>query len=145
MRASQSRAGPSARDQHDLAVDARLLPLLRAAPAAASIGTVIVIGEPAADESVIGYEEFLSAHEPMELPDVSEESTELIMYTSGTTGRPKGVLLSHRNMQLQAIKCIRAMEMSDDSDVGFPTAPFFHIPGPGRPGAGVTPRRHLKP
>jgi fatty-acyl-CoA synthase len=110
-------------------VDAQLLPLLRAAPAAASIGTLLVIGEP--DPDSLAYEEFLAAHEPMELPDISEESTALIMYTSGTTGRPKGVLLSHRNLQVQAITCVQAMEIFDDSDVGFLTAPFFHIAGLG--------------
>jgi fatty-acyl-CoA synthase len=118
--------GPSA-----IVVDAQLLPLLKAVPAAASIGTVIVIGESDAAEGRTAYEELLAAHEPMELPDVSEESTALIMYTSGTTGRPKGVLLSHRNLQLQALTCVRALEVFDDSDVGFLTAPFFHIAGLG--------------
>ncbi|QUQ64312.1 AMP-binding protein [Kutzneria sp. CA-103260] len=112
-------------------VDAQLLPLLRAVPTASSIGTVVVIGESDVTEDVVPYEEFLAAHAPMELPDVSEESTALIMYTSGTTGRPKGVLLSHRNLQVQAITCVRAMEIFDDSDVGFLTAPFFHIAGLG--------------
>ncbi|RSN55219.1 long-chain fatty acid--CoA ligase [Amycolatopsis sp. WAC 04182] len=106
-----------------IVVDERLLPLLEAAPNAASIGTVLVIGE--------SYEELLTAHEPLELPDVSEESTALIMYTSGTTGRPKGVMLSHRNLQMQAITCIRAMKIFDDTDVAFLTAPFFHIAGLG--------------
>ncbi|UUV30894.1 AMP-binding protein [Amycolatopsis roodepoortensis] len=106
-----------------IVVDERLLPLLDAAPKAASIGTVLVLGE--------AYEEFLTAHEPLELPDVSEESTALIMYTSGTTGRPKGVMLSHRNLQMQAITCIRAMKIFDDTDVAFLTAPFFHIAGLG--------------
>ncbi|SDL30417.1 long-chain-fatty-acid--CoA ligase [Streptomyces indicus] len=123
-----------------IVVDARLLPLLRAVPAAAAIGTVIVIGDAeapggegqqGASEGQFAYEEFLAAYEPIELPDIAEDSTALIMYTSGTTGRPKGVLLSHRNMQVQAITCIRAMEMFDDSDVGFLTAPFFHIAGLG--------------
>jgi fatty-acyl-CoA synthase len=111
-------------------VDAGLAGLLRAAPSAAKIGTVIVIGEPA-DADSLAYEEFLGAREPMELPDVGEDSTALILYTSGTTGRPKGVLLSHRNLQVQAITCIQAMEMFDDSDIGFLTAPFFHIAGLG--------------
>ncbi|AIG75421.1 Conserved putative membrane protein [Amycolatopsis japonica] len=112
-------------------VDARLLPLLDAAPNAASIETVLVIGEPDDAEGRTEYEEFLTAHEPLELPDVSEESTALIMYTSGTTGRPKGVMLSHRNLQMQAITCIRAMKIFDDTDVAFLTAPFFHIAGLG--------------
>lgn len=75
-----------------IVVDAHLLPLLQAAPNATSIGTVVVIGDSgeAEAEGRTAYEEFLSAHEPMELPDISEESTALIMYTSGTTGRPKG-------------------------------------------------------
>lgn len=112
-------------------VDASLLPLLRAAPSAASIRTVVVIGEDAAVGDWLAYEDVIAGHEPIDLPDVSEESSALIMYTSGTTGRPKGVMLSHRNMQVQAMTCIRAMEMFDDSDVGFLTAPFFHIAGLG--------------
>ncbi|WP_312877710.1 AMP-binding protein [Lentzea indica] len=112
-------------------VDAQLLSLFESVPCAASIGTVIVIGGPDGDGVHAAYEKFLSAHEPIELPDIGEESTALIMYTSGTTGRPKGVLLSHRNLQLQALTCIRAMEMFDDSDIGFLTAPFFHIAGLG--------------
>ncbi|WP_170970218.1 AMP-binding protein [Nocardioides jishulii] len=115
-------------------VDAMLLPLLKAAPASASIGTVVVIGE--ADLSaeaphVVAYEQFLAAQPPIELPDVSEEAVALIMYTSGTTGHPKGAMLSHRNMQVQALTCIRAMGMVDETDVGFLTAPFFHIAGLG--------------
>ncbi|MYT75445.1 MULTISPECIES: long-chain-fatty-acid--CoA ligase [unclassified Streptomyces] len=115
-------------------VDARLLPLLDAAPNSASVGTVVVIGDlpdGAGARGLLAYEDFLAAHEPLELPDISEDATALIMYTSGTTGRPKGVLLSHRNMQVQALTCIRAMEIFDDSDIGFLTAPFFHIAGLG--------------
>ncbi len=113
-----------------IVVDAPLLPLVAAAPHSSSIPTVIVIGEQDTSHH-LAYEDFLAAQTPMELPDVSEESTALVMYTSGTTGRPKGAMLSHRNMQVQAITCIRAMEICDDSDVGFLTAPFFHIAGLG--------------
>ncbi|MFE6666023.1 AMP-binding protein [Streptomyces sp. NPDC057697] len=115
-----------------IVVDAQLLPRLRDVPAAEAIGTVVVIGGPVDGTGrYTAYEDFLAGHPPMELPDIPEESTALIMYTSGTTGRPKGVMLSHRNMQVQAITCIQAMDIFDDSDIGFLTAPFFHIAGLG--------------
>ncbi|MFJ4378157.1 long-chain-fatty-acid--CoA ligase [Streptomyces albidoflavus] len=115
-----------------LVVDAQLLPQLARVPAADSVGTVIVIGgEDAPQGRHLAYEALLTSTPPMELADISEESTALIMYTSGTTGRPKGVMLSHRNLQVQAITCIQAMDIFDDSDVGFLTAPFFHIAGLG--------------
>ncbi|MCT2543637.1 long-chain-fatty-acid--CoA ligase [Streptomyces atratus] len=114
-----------------IVVDAQLLPQFHEVPRVTSITTVIVIGEPGAAEQHVGYEDLLAGYAPLELPDISEDSTALIMYTSGTTGQPKGVLLSHRNMQVQAITCIQAMDMFDDSDIGFLTAPFFHIAGLG--------------
>lgn len=115
-------------------VDHILLPLLKAAPASANIATIVVFGPVDLSNeasNVYAYEDFIAVHEPMEPLDIAEETTALLMYTSGTTGRPKGAMLSHRNMQVQALTCIRAMEMFDDSDVGFLTAPFFHIAGLG--------------
>jgi fatty-acyl-CoA synthase len=113
-------------------VDAPLVPLLSAvANVAQRIPTRVVIGGSPTDGELLGYEDLVAGHEPLELSDVAEDSTALLMYTSGTTGRPKGTMLSHRNMQVQALTCIRAMNMVDESDVGFLTAPFFHIAGLG--------------
>jgi len=110
-------------------VDPMLAPL---ADAVAGMGvpltTKIVFGEADGFET---YADLVGEGDPIELGDVAEDATALIIYTSGTTGHPKGAMLSHRNLQLQGITCIRAMDMNDESDVGFLTAPFFHIAGLG--------------
>lgn len=89
--------------------------------------TVVEVPSAAADNSA--YADLLG--EPIEPGDVPESATALLMYTSGTTGRPKGAMLSHANLAVQSMTCIRAMETFDESDIGFMTAPFFHIAGLG--------------
>jgi len=48
-----------------------------------------------------------------------------IVYTSGTTGRPKGVMLSHRNMVMNAYSCIRSVAVSP-RDVLLSILPLSH-------------------
>ena len=59
-------------------VDAPLVPLLAATPNAANIAAVVVIGEAELQGDQVAYEDFVAAQEPIELPDVSEESTALL-------------------------------------------------------------------
>ncbi|MGW4634603.1 fatty-acid--CoA ligase FadD5 [Nocardia sp. NPDC004415] len=114
-----------------LITDAVLAPLAAAvATGTDTLRTRIVVGAPTGD-GVLGYEDLIAEegvpHEPRDVP---EDSAALIMYTSGTTGSPKGAVLTHLNMQAQALTCIRAMRYTDD-DIAFCASPLFHIAGLG--------------
>ncbi len=72
------------------------------------------------------YEEWLSAHESIEpLIEADEDDLFAIMYTSGTTGKPKGVMLSHRNMISGALSLALVCETTPDDIVGH-VAPLTH-------------------
>jgi long-chain acyl-CoA synthetase len=56
---------------------------------------------------------------------VDPEETAVILYTSGTTGRPKGAELTHRNLGLNTLAVVKHLEMEAD-DVLLGTLPLFH-------------------
>ncbi|MFT4126505.1 MAG: fatty-acid--CoA ligase FadD5 [Gordonia sp. (in: high G+C Gram-positive bacteria)] len=108
-----------------------LVPLADAVSATTSaIESVIVVGETGSDAH-LSYEALL-AEGAADLPetDIAEDTVALIMYTSGTTGKPKGAMLTHQNLQAQAVTCLQALHTQPD-DVGAWVAPAFHIAGIG--------------
>ena len=50
-------------------------------------------------------------HDAVDAVDVPEDSPALIMYTSGTTGRPKGAVLTHANLLSESVVLIRAYQL----------------------------------
>ena len=70
----------------------------------------------------------LCAKEPPSLPQLDEEDMAVLAYTSGTTGHPKGVLLSHGNIAADLIHGTKVIPILPD-DVMLSIAPWHHILG----------------
>ena len=119
-----------------LLVDDVLLPVLERVRARVSLRHVIVWanGTEAVPET-IDYEELIAA-QPGEFsgPRLDEREAACMCYTSGTTGRPKGVVYSHRAIVLHSL----ASAMTDGLAIGqrevlCPVVPMFHVNGWGLP------------
>ncbi|MGR3762923.1 fatty acid--CoA ligase [Rossellomorea sp. NS-SX7] len=77
-------------------------------------------------EYAVSYHEKVKAAEPKAVDaEIDEDDLYAIMYTSGTTGRPKGVMHKHRNMVEQSLIVIGSTKLGA-GDVGLVTAPMFH-------------------
>ncbi len=97
----------------------------------ATLSTVIVAGG-ATEDGVLGYDDMLAEDGPDPAAvDIPNDSPALIMYTSGTTGRPKGAVLTHTNIAGQALTTLYTTGADINHDVGFIGVPLFHIAGIG--------------
>ncbi|HBP29312.1 MAG: long-chain-fatty-acid--CoA ligase [Advenella sp.] len=122
---------------------AEFMPLLEQVFASADrVPPIIVIGE--SDSSTLPcvgeYEALLDAAEnAFEFPYVSEDSVATHFYTTGTTGLPKGVTYTHRQLVAHTLAVGFALGTADDyqafrrSDVYMPLTPMFHVHAWGLP------------
>ncbi|WP_420131824.1 acyl-CoA synthetase [Rhodopseudomonas sp.] len=77
-------------------------------------------------EGMRSYEDIISAHEP--IPDAMRKADDLagIFYTGGTTGRSKGVMLSHGNLMANALNAL-GEGLFPGTSVYLHAAPMFHL------------------
>ncbi len=82
---------------------------------------------------IVGSDEFRELVEKREHPEVSlqvdEMDSAVIMYTSGTTGRPKGAVLSHRGIINEAICVSETLGWQAKKDKNLCPVPLFHVTG----------------
>ena len=85
----------------------------------------------AADGNAAGWQpyEALIDHPPTAAAVAgAEDDVAIIMYTSGTTGRPKGAMLTHGNLWWNNTNALHTLDVIED-DVTLVVAPLFHIGG----------------
>lgn len=96
-----------------------------AAAADAGVNEVVIIGE--APEGMLPFTSLMA--EPIDQVAVDpREQVVVLPYSSGTTGFPKGVMLTHRNLVANLVQCEDALAV-EDGEVVLAVLPFFHIYG----------------
>ncbi len=88
---------------------------------AAEAGTELVEVEPEAFAALLGERE-----PEAELADTDEDDTAVILYTSGTTGKPKGAELTHFNLSRNSDISARTTSNTQAGDVVLGALPLFH-------------------
>jgi long-chain acyl-CoA synthetase len=90
--------------------------------------TVFVVGGPPAPAGTISFEQAMSDASPQAATDRRDADLAVLQYTSGTTGNPKGAMLTHENLvanldQMDGVERIKI----EEHDVVLAVLPLFHI------------------
>ncbi|AQH04975.1 fatty-acid--CoA ligase (plasmid) [Burkholderia sp. KK1] len=87
---------------------------------------LIYAGDGEAPAGMLSFESLIASHVPVEDMRRGYEDLAAIMYTGGTTGSPKGVMLSHRNLWTGCVnRLVDAPPIPNGKTLH--SAPFFHI------------------
>ncbi|WP_264554634.1 long-chain fatty acid--CoA ligase [Halocatena marina] len=123
-----------------LFVDPSLLGKLESshdADAFSSVEQFVVMGDavPETTLNAVDYESFIEGHATeYDWPSLSEEKSAGLCYTSGTTGKPKGVEYTQKMLWTHTMATLTPQGLGiDDSDVVMPVVPMFHVNAWGMP------------
>lgn len=109
--------------------------VLEAAEGLPDLRHIIVLGGEDG-ERTLSYENLLAASSPeLEMVDRAPDDVAILMYTSGTTGKPKGVMLTHANLIAGAESAYLANEVTKPQ-ITLVCLPMAHIYGVGAMNAG---------
>ena len=133
-----------------IVVDESLVPVLDSFSDRHRFDHVIVVGAARLRGAAIDYEQLMQS-EPLDWSDPDERAAAAMCYTSGTTGRPKGVLYSHRALVLHSLTAALGDALGvAGADTVLPVVPMFHVNAWGLPYAAaftgaalVLPGQHL--
>jgi fatty-acyl-CoA synthase len=120
-----------------LIVDKILLPLFNQFKDNVHFQQVIVVSQDGqVPDGTIEYEQLLNSVDEKDFvyPNFDEDQAAAMCYTSGTTGRPKGVLYSHRAIALHSMGAAMVDVLGlSERDVVLPVVPMFHANAWGLP------------
>lgn len=93
----------------------------------AELSTVVHLGDGPAPAGLLSYEDLITAADPVE--DARRGGDQLLglYYTGGTTGTPKGVMLSHRNLLTSALGSLATGNFIEPCGRLLHAAPMFHL------------------
>jgi len=118
-----------------IVIDESLLEVFEKFRSGAELEHVIVVSRSGSvPDGMIEYESLIEGAEPMSWPTLDERGASSMCYTSGTTGRPKGVLYSHRALVLHSLVAALPDQLGVCArDTILPVVPMFHVNAWGLP------------
>ena len=119
-----------------LLVDQTLVEVLESFREEVNVEHVVVFdhGDNPVPDGTISYEELLADEEEFEYPKFDEKQAAALCYTSGTTGRPKGSLYSHRAIALHSMMVALGNTLAlTETDCVLPVVPMYHVNAWGLP------------
>ena len=108
--------------------DLDLLPTLEELRGSTALEHIIVVG---ASDEALSFNNQLVSGGPLESPLAVDPTQDLglLPYTGGTTGVPKGAMLTHRNLVANTVQFARWYQYRQGEEVFICTLPLFHIGG----------------